>query len=840
MTLYALKFNNYYNRIIKRYETIEEYEENATVLGIFENINFIPNDGVSTTQTLNYTWDVDIDGHPDYILAVESGTTQNGLTYYTISRWFVVEEKRNLSGQYDHILYRDTIADFYDEIIDAPVFVEKATLSSSNPLIFNKEDMSYNQIKTNEILLKDRSQIPWLVGYCDRDWYGTDGKIEIPAGDLTDSEHYSVTSLEDYTYYNYKNYNFLTPELSNLSLSLYAYFDDPGPLGQEYFKQNVYVWDINGNPTNSTNLDSDMSSTGDYVFTSNTRTPNNLRIGYKLINKDKSIPNSVLSSGIKSIDWKTLSYLAYFNYPSDNPNISIDIPIHSSLEKNNFLLENGKIILETSTGKYYKIKIKKNSDINLNSIISSASSLGIKFSSLANELIDKGYLSNPYALPTYDKKPFQINCLASSYSLEFEELSDSKLTINLTARPHSNSEYDIFCIPYGDIGINGDLKRSNPYWSYKLASEIIRIGAGNIYDVQLLPFCPLPQNRIDISGIIGPRIYLNKGDSILEKENYEGLPGLNCLTAMFWVGSSDFSFSIEAPDIDELKAAEDAISLKIQNETSIHRLTSPNYNGIFEFSVAKNNGVQYFDVDCSYKPYQPYIKIAPNFKNLYGKDFNDTRGLILGGDFSLTQVKDEWATYQIQNKNYQEIFNRQITNLELNNSVQKQKEIFNAATGVISGVISGAVGGSIKGGVAGAFAGGIMSGATSAFGAAVDYQLNERLRNESIDYTKDQFGYQLGNIQALPDSITKVSSFNPNNKIFPVLEYYTCTGTEVEALRNKIKYNGMTVMTIGKIKDFLQNEPSYIKSRLIRLETIPEDFHMVNTISQELNKGVFI
>jgi hypothetical protein len=75
MTLYALKFNNYYNRIIKRYETVEEYEENATVLGIFENINFIPNDGVSTTQNLNYTWDVNIYGHPDYILAVESGTT---------------------------------------------------------------------------------------------------------------------------------------------------------------------------------------------------------------------------------------------------------------------------------------------------------------------------------------------------------------------------------------------------------------------------------------------------------------------------------------------------------------------------------------------------------------------------------------------------------------------------------------------------------------------------------------------------------------------------------------------------------------------------------------------
>ena len=61
-----------------------------------------------------------------------------------------------------------------------------------------------------------------------------------------------------------------------------------------------------------------------------------------------------------------------------------------------------------------------------------------------------------------------------------------------------------------------------------------------------------------------------------------------------------------------------------------------------------------------------------------------------------------------------------------------------------------------------------------------------------------------------------------------------------QALRDKIKYNGMTVNRIGKISQFIQPKPSYIKGSLIRLEDITDDFHMIKAISDELYKGVFI
>lgn len=57
MTIYLLKYNNYYNRTIKRFSTINELldRDDVVEIGTFENVNFNPGDGVATQLTLNYT-----------------------------------------------------------------------------------------------------------------------------------------------------------------------------------------------------------------------------------------------------------------------------------------------------------------------------------------------------------------------------------------------------------------------------------------------------------------------------------------------------------------------------------------------------------------------------------------------------------------------------------------------------------------------------------------------------------------------------------------------------------------------------------------------------------------
>ena len=292
--------------------------------------------------------------------------------------------------------------------------------------------------------------------------------------------------------------------------------------------------------------------------------------------------------------------------------------------------------------------------------------------------------------------------------------------------------------------------------------------------------------------------------------------------------------------------------MKISNECDLYRLVSPNYNGLFEFSLAKFIGGQmnYINVDCSYKPFIPYIHLNPDFSNLYGQDWNDSRGLICSGDFSLSLVSDPWTNYTLNNKNYQAIFDRQIKSLDVNNSINMEKTTFASAVGVFTGGLGGAAGGAMAGaksggGAYGAVAGAAIGGAAGLLagtaGAYKDIDWLNRQQREQRLYSIDLYNYTLGNIQAIPQSLSKSSPFTYNNKIFPILEYFSSTDKEKEILKDKIRYEGMTIMCISQIAEYLTpEEETYIKGRLIRSGSIKADSHVLEDIYSELAKGVFI
>ena len=166
--------------------------------------------------------------------------------------------------------------------------------------------------------------------------------------------------------------------------------------------------------------------------------------------------------------------------------------------------------------------------------------------------------------------------------------------------------------------------------------------------------------------------------------------------------------------------------------------------------------------------------------------------------------------------------------------------IANAITGTIQGGVSGSMSGALVGGGVGAVVGGVLGTGASMVGGIMDVNMQQSLHNEAIDYTKDNFGYQLQNIQALPNTLNKVSSIISVSKLFPFVEYYTCTNEEKEALQNKLKYNGFTIGRIGTIKDYLQGDTqTYVQGQLIRLEG-KFDTHIANEIANEFKKGWYI
>ena len=156
--------------------------------------------------------------------------------------------------------------------------------------------------------------------------------------------------------------------------------------------------------------------------------------------------------------------------------------------------------------------------------------------------------------------------------------------------------------------------------------------------------------------------------------------------------------------------------------------------------------------------------------------------------------------------------------------------------GTVGAIGSGLSAGMMTGNVWAGIGVGAMSGAAAVGDAAI---LNKQLA-EKRDLKTDLFNFSLRNVQAQPKTLVKTGSDDYNNKIWITLEYYSCTDIEKEALKEKLKYNGMTVMVIGKIADYIQPEQSYIQGQIIRLDTISEDAHLLSVIMSEIAQGVYL
>lgn len=286
------------------------------------------------------------------------------------------------------------------------------------------------------------------------------------------------------------------------------------------------------------------------------------------------------------------------------------------------------------------------------------------------------------------------------------------------------------------------------------------------------------------------------------------------------------------------KIETNSVERKVKNECDLVRISSPNGSNSFDFSPQMNNGFDYIQVDCTYKPYNPYIHVAPDFAGLYGDNFGDTRGLVVQGDFSLPIVTDAWVQYEINNKNYANVFDRETQSLEFREDYRRKQQIASIIAGSFGGSGAGLALGSV-GGPAGMALGAAAGAGLSAFGGIVDYNISKQLYEEQMDYRQDMYNMNLENIQARPNGLAKTSAFTNNNKIYPFIEYYTATDVEKEALRSKIKYNGMTIGVIGKIMDYVGSTETYVKGSLITAD-INDDYHTVQAINNELNMGIRI
>ena len=792
-TIYLLKYNNYYNRIVKKEDTLGAYLTQDCLLDTFENVNFVPADGVDTTLVVKHEGP-----NPDYLIVADGNDIE--------SRWFVVESDIIRGGQYRLTLHRDVIVDSYDLVVNAPCFIEKATLSNNDPFIFNGENMTFNQIKQAETPLKDETGCAWVVGYIPKDSFTGEESTRTVKTDfiLADSADIVVENIDQWEYYPY-----ITQKYNSY------YTEEPIFIGRAAMMNGtVRMWNQFGSQGTSLEL---TSAIYNRFF----------ELAGGVITTDLTI-NNMADVGVWGIDGtraKAAQKWAGSARASLKSTLAKTLGLHTTAETSTFLGLNSKTIYDSTAKKYYRIRVEGSPARWTQNISSNMPAL---FNTMSNNLIRDcgnveigGAVKNIQITGTAGATSFAAEASYYEYKVYLDQYTVSANVVISTPENRYHLEdqpYDMFCMPYSDslkIYQNGvQLTTANSSLAINLATQIgASTGSGNVYDIQLLPYCPvryciMDDNTFDVKGSKFDLVKTSDGTTV---------------GVLLWATKSSFTLNIYRNIA--------TINPKIENLVDKWRLCSPNFNGQFEFSPAMNGGVDYFNVDCTYKPFNPYIHVNPNFKKLYGKDFNDARGLICGGDFSLPQVSNAWADYQLNNKNYENIFNREIQNLQVQQKYQRMGDI----ASVVGGIAGGAAGGGMMG-TGGAIAGGVIS----AIGGAADIAIGDKLRAEAMDYKRDMFGMQMGNIQALPTNITKTTAFTYNNKLFPILEYYTCTIEERNALLDKLRYNGMTVGRIGKIADYLANaSDQYIKGRIIRIEGVSDDFHYYKAISDEIYKGAF-
>lgn len=770
-------YNNRANNIIKKPEYASIAFYNEYIKKSQVDVrNFNPGDGVYTQYLLS-EWTNE--GTPDYVMVCQHDSTQ------IISRWFVTDATYDRANRYLVSLKRDTIADNYDAVMNATSYIQKGSVDDSNPLIYNDEEIGVNEIKTGQALIKNRMNCPWAIAYCSRTNDAGEAYEYKGAFALNEPIISSINGQTEFTSDN---------------------FPYRGLIGTNSVNQSI--------PTFTQKLNKQQSNTRYYdTYKVIADTQTSFKIDGGLL---PSPAYPVITSFNKSIDFKsrltdgynlgTTVYAAgtYNSYSGTWTDFSKIQSINGSIYKIDNKL---KVFTVKPTGS--SIKTSK---------INAESWLGNVFKAWQDALGAVG--NNAY---------YEIETPVDVYEISLEEyqVGNYNYSFKFEVPVTIDAPYDIIAMPYADIDWSYG---SDTYHCRKSITEAFMMNlkqqyTSAVYDIQVVPYISWDSPEA-IYPVTGKIVEIKQGST----------PGSGNI-AGFGIRLEKASFS--------LNLTSDNLPYDTNKKRSIcldkYRMIGPNGQGSFEWSPARNGGWSTnFTVDATLLPFNPYFNIHPVFGGLYGSNYKDYRGLVLNGDFSMTQTGSEWANYQRQNVNYQAIFNRQIDTMEFNNSIGKTQDVVQAIAGTIQGGASGAAIGAAAGGPIGAIIGGAAGTVASATAGIADIAINDSIRDRQIRDSKIMQDYNLGNIKARPVTLAKTTAINTDNTLFPVIEYYTCTDKEKTLFDRYIKWNGMTVKDIAPISNYMNvNDWTYIKATILDIN-INDDSHVVDDINKQLQGGIRI
>ena len=464
-----------------------------------------------------------------------------------------------------------------------------------------------------------------------------------------------------------------------------------------------------------------------------------------------------------------------------------------------------KVIYDENTQKYYTIRCEINNlgveegnlpYSNVYSFASTASAINFpdKISPTASVVVDQ----NSKVYYSVNKTTYNYTLEELNYGITFDFTfihNTSKLPksavrcVNIVSDSHFTDDAIAQCLMLAQAnGMN-------------LGEDLT---TGRILDIQYLPF--------SVATTTTSNLQINSTN----------------LTAKF-LNDDSFSFFTNLTDITD-----------INKETDTIKIVSPSRASQFLFRPYDNDGNMEFTTSVTLKPYTSVIYVRPSTQGLLMNDWDDKDCLVIEEDFSLTQVNSEWANYVYNNRNYQNAFNRQIQGREFErNWERKVEQAQMKADEWTARNISAQKAQTYTGNLP------VLSGIAGAIGTAwkdegyiqaaqMDRAYNEALYQESLSLARDNFQYQIENIQSQPLIPSKVTTIDVKFLDGVYLEYYSTNPTEKLAIESFYRYNGNRI-------DCYSNFASYygwfVRGKIIKSNnyTQPE----IDELNRRLGMGIF-
>lgn len=538
--------------------------------------------------------------------------------------------------------------------------------------------------------------------------------------------------------------------------------------------------------------------------------------------------NGSMSDGVRNDSYYNSNYVILGTYPgvvdvnTNNCKTNFAIAVNNFLsnyetslgsiisqsEVNDLLQYVDKNIFNSTNSKMYTIRCSSNVT-NYNQDLSQAQT-GSLSSALQN--IDWGGAS----LGDKNGSYFTFKSSSTTYSFTLEEIGTaSTYDFNFMAGARKLPKSAVKCVNIvssgsildSDIaqalmqaqlnGVNGIAVENN-----KTISDGANVG--RIIDIQYLPFSVATQTSENIK--------INNTNMIAQ-----------------FLSNDDYTYYTNLPDLTN-----------INKETDTIKIVSPSRASQFLFRPYDNDGNMEFTTKITLKPYASIIYIRPSTKGLLINDWDDKDCLIINEDFSLTNVTNAWTQYIYNNKNYSNIFERELQGREFERTwerrieqAQRKSDEWSARN--ISSQKARTYTGNlpIVSSVAGAIGAGFID-ETYMQMAQLDRQYNEAVYQEGMSLSRDMFEYQMENIQSQPNIPSKITTLDVKFLDGVYLEFYSTNDTELLAIQNYYKYNGNRIDAYGTFSNYWG---WFVKGKIIISDnyTQPE----IDEINRRLDMGIF-